>query len=277
MNRIGIESISVFGLPPVQFVNLAADLGCHYISTGLISNPYNPLDYPAWSLRDDPTLRREMIAAMRDRDVSISLGEGFTIRPGVDVRERAGDLALMCELGVKRINAVSMDPDLQRTYDQFAAMAEMADQVGVEATVELSPGLTIGNLPAAVAVVKHVGRKNFRLLIDTMHFARSGSSVAELAALDPDMIGYAQLCDAPVVSKHATYMEEAMTARMSPGTGELPLLDIVAALPAHVVLGLEVPQLALAQAGMQPHECLGQCVADARALLKQLATVAARQ
>lgn len=271
LSRIGIEAISVFGLPPAQFVNLAADLGCHYISTGLIQGPPSPLGYPGWSLRDDPALRKEMIAVMRDRDVSISLGEGFTIRPGVDVRDKARDLELMCELGVKRINAVSMEPDLHRTYDQYAAMAEMADKVGVEANVELSPGMTIGNLTAAVAVVKHVARKNFKLLIDTMHFVRSGSSVTELAALDPDMIGYAQLCDAPLISKYTTYMEEAMNARMSPGQGELPLRDIVAALPSHVVLGLEIPQLALAQAGMDSHARLGQCVTDAQALLKQIA------
>jgi sugar phosphate isomerase/epimerase len=182
----------------------------------------------------------------------------------------------MCELGVQRINAVSMEPDMQRTYDQFAVMAEMAEQVGVEATLELGPGLTIGNLTAAVAVVKHVGRKNFKLLIDTMHFARSGSSAADLAALDANMIGYAQLCDAPLVSTHATYMEEAMNARMSPGTGELPLLDIVAALPSHLVLGIEAPQLALAQAGVGAHKRLGKCVADAQALLLQLPTAAIR-
>jgi hypothetical protein len=35
MARIGIENISVFGLPPVEFVNLAGDLGCQHISTGL--------------------------------------------------------------------------------------------------------------------------------------------------------------------------------------------------------------------------------------------------
>jgi hypothetical protein len=37
--RLGIEFLSVFGLPPVEFVNLAADLGCRYISTGLRSAP----------------------------------------------------------------------------------------------------------------------------------------------------------------------------------------------------------------------------------------------
>jgi hypothetical protein len=33
MRALGIEFISVFGLPPVDFVHLAAGLGCRYIST----------------------------------------------------------------------------------------------------------------------------------------------------------------------------------------------------------------------------------------------------
>jgi sugar phosphate isomerase/epimerase len=226
--------------------------------------------YPDWSLKDDRALRREMVAAMRDRGVSISLGEGFTVKTDIDARDRAADLEIMCELGVKRINAVSMDPDLNRTYDQYAILAEMAQAVGVEMTLEFGPGLTISNLPSAVAAVRHVARPNFRLLIDTMHFARSGSDIAELAALDPNMIGYAQLSDAPRISKYSSYMEEALFERRVPGTGELPLSGILAALPRHLVLGLEVPERSRALAGVGPHERLGSCVEGARSLLAGL-------
>jgi hypothetical protein len=38
----GIEHRTVFGLPPVEFVNLAADLGCRYIAIALSGSPYNP-------------------------------------------------------------------------------------------------------------------------------------------------------------------------------------------------------------------------------------------
>jgi sugar phosphate isomerase/epimerase len=114
-----------------------------------------------------------------------------------------------------------------------------------------------------------VARPEFRLLIDTMHLVRTGSGAADIAALDPGMIGYVQLCDAPLVSKYATYMEEAMTERMVPGTGELPLLEILAALPHHLVISLEVPQRSLALAGVGPHERIGRSVAAARALLAQ--------
>jgi sugar phosphate isomerase/epimerase len=120
MYKLGIEFLSAFGMPPVQYVNLAADLGCQHISTGLWSMPGGPHEYPQWSLKDNPALRREMVAAMRDRGVSISLGEGWSVRPGVDVRNRGNELEIMRELGVTRINTVSLDPDMGRTLDQFA-------------------------------------------------------------------------------------------------------------------------------------------------------------
>jgi len=97
LERIGIENISVFGLPPVAFVNLAADLGCHHISMTLFPFDYNPHGYPCFSLKEDSALRREMVAAMRDRAVSISLGEVFAVRADTEVRDWAADLGAMAK------------------------------------------------------------------------------------------------------------------------------------------------------------------------------------
>jgi hypothetical protein len=44
---------------PVAFVNLAGDLDCQHISIGLVSFGYNPHEYPAFSLKDDASLRRD--------------------------------------------------------------------------------------------------------------------------------------------------------------------------------------------------------------------------
>jgi sugar phosphate isomerase/epimerase len=273
---LAIERLCVFGLPPVQFVTLAAELGCRYISTGLVPMSYNPHGYPKWSLRDDPALRRELIAAMRDRDVSISLCEGFGVRVDRDVREYASDLDVLRELGVCRINAASSDRDLQRTLDQFARLAQMADSLGIETTIEIGPG-PIANLSAALAAVRHVDKPNFRLLIDTMHFVRSGSGAADIAALDPNVIGYVQLCDAPLRSRHSSYMEEALYERLVPGTGELPLLDILTALPQDLVIGLEVPQRSLAEAGVGPHERVARCLEATRGLLASIGGTAPQE
>jgi sugar phosphate isomerase/epimerase len=269
MERLSIEPLSVMGLPPVEFVGLAADLGLRYIAISLSAMP-NPYGYPPFSLRDDPALRRETLAALRDRGVTVSLGDGFVLHPGMDMRDLAGDVAVMAELGAQRVNTVGFDPDLHRSVDQFGVLAEMAAESGMETTLEFSTGLTVADLPTALDAVRAVGRPDFRLLIDTMHLVRSGSGPADVAALDADLIGYVQLSDVPLVPTIADYMEEACFERMVPGTGELPLLEILAALPRHLVIGIEVPLRSQADAGTGPHERLGRCVDAARGLLAQL-------
>jgi sugar phosphate isomerase/epimerase len=270
IGRLGIEQLSVFGLPPVDFVNLAADLGCDCISIGLTGLGYNPHGYPAFSLRDDVRMRRELTAAMRDRGVAISLGEGCIIRPHVDIRAAAGDMDIMRELGVERLNTVSMDPDLSRSLDQLALFAEMAAERGMQATIELCPALTINSLGAAVAAVRHVGRPDFSLLLDTMHLGRSGATVAELAALDPALIGYVQLCDAPRTPGEPNYLKEATFERMVPGEGEMPLRAYLGVLPPGPTISLEVPLRSQAEAGIGPEIRLRRCVEAARRLLAEV-------
>ncbi len=270
MTRLGIGFLSVFALPPVELVNLAADLGCRYISTVVQGAPLLPsLGYPLFSLRD-AALRNELIAAMDDRGVTISLGDGFLVLPGAEMRDFSTDLDVLAQLGVPRINAVSLDPDLGRTFDQFAALAEVAAQRNIETDIEPVPGLTVGDLATAVAAVEHVGRPDFRLLIDTMHVVRSGSDAADLAALNPNSIGYAQLNDTVLRPLIDNYMEEAMYERMVPGEGELPLHDLLAALPPDVVIELEVPRRSLALAGVSPVDRLRPCVQAARRLLSEI-------
>jgi sugar phosphate isomerase/epimerase len=267
MNRLGIEQLSVFGLPPVEFVNLAANLGCGAISSGLTGFGFNPHGYQAFSLREDAALRREMRAAMRDRGVVISLAEICVIRANSDVRDTAADMDLMRELGAERVNTVSMDPDLGRSLDQFATFAEMVAERGMESTIELCPVLTINNLASALAAIRHVGRKDFRLLLDTMHLGRSGATGAELAALDPALIGYVQLCDAPRVPAEPNYLLEATFQRMVPGQGDMPLQDYLDALPPDVTISLEVPLKSQAEAGVGPEQRLRPCVDAVHRLL----------
>jgi sugar phosphate isomerase/epimerase len=114
--------------------------------------------------------------------------------------------------------------------------------------------------------VEHVGRGRCRILLDAMHFFRAGARVEDLEALHPDLIGYAQLCDAPLLPTRGTYMREAMFERMVPGTGELPLRDWIAALPADVEIGLEVPRIDDLQGGVRPRDHAARCVVAAREL-----------
>jgi sugar phosphate isomerase/epimerase len=177
----------------------------------------------------------------------------------------------MAELRIPRINAVSLEADRPRTFDELGVLTELAAERGILTSVEPVPGLAIADLPTALAAVEHVGRDEISLLIDTMHVARSGAGPDDLRALPAERVGHIQLCDVPLRStRKYHYAEEAVYHRMVPGEGELPLAEMLAALPRDRVVGLEVPLRSRAEAGVSAYDRLLPCVTSAKALLAAL-------
>jgi sugar phosphate isomerase/epimerase len=129
--------------------------------------------------------------------------------------------------------------------------------------------MTIGDPPTVLAAIEHVGRPDLRLTVDTMHWVRSGYGPVQLHELGPEKIGYVQLCDTTLKPRVKSYMHEAMYERMAPGDGELPLAELLRAVPADVVIGLEIPQRNLAESGVGPMDRLRPCVAAARELVRR--------
>lgn len=249
MNRLGIEMLTLLGMPPVEYVKLASELGCVSVSTGLSGLPltmfgitdYAP--YPMWSLRDDPALRREMIAAMRDTGVKIGLAEGFSAKSDADVSAFAADLDIFAELGAVRLNAICMEDDMAMATDQLGKLAAMAAERGMVFTIEFFPSEGINSFERVLQVIDGIGRDKAKVLLDSMHFFRTGGTLEKLAAVGTDVIGYVQLADAPNTPPGDSYFMDAMFARLVPGQGELPLRELIAALPADMPISLEVPRL----------------------------------
>ena len=265
MRPISLEFASTFGLPPVEAVRLASQLGFQHISTPLQPARASVAGYERFSLREDIALRRALREAMAETGVTIASGEGVAVVPERDVRDLyAGDLAIMQELGIPCINVVSLDPDLARSFDQLAMLCELAGGFGIETLIEFVPIFPIRDLETALGAIAHVGRQDCRVMFDTMHFCRTGGRVADIAALDPDVIGYIQLCDVPAQPVLADYMEEAVCERMAPGEGDLPLAELFALLPKDRIVGLEVPQRSQELAGVSLEARLAHCLAAAR-------------
>jgi sugar phosphate isomerase/epimerase len=269
MHSIGIEFITVLGQPPVDYVRTAADLGVRHI--GMAPAPIVTVEglYPAWSLVEDAALRRAFKAALAERGVSVSVGEGFLIMPGMDIQAFAGQVDAMAEIGAPVLNVIGVNPDPSGAADQLGAFAELAAVRGLRTTIEFVPGTPVGDLAAAVDIVRRVGRPDFALLVDSMHLFRTGSTADDLIALDPALIGYVQICDVPWTSD-LDYADEARFERRAPGEGELPLKDMIAALPPDIHLGLEVPMRARAEAGIGPIERLRPAIDAMRDLVKEV-------
>lgn len=271
MQNLGIEFISVFGMPPVAYIELAAELGCRNVSLGFQQTDFDPHGFPRYDLRGYAALRRELKAALAANDVSIALGENLLVQAEVDMRDFwRSELELFAELGVTRINSVSFEPDLQRNIDQYGQLAEITADFGIKALLEFVPIFGVADIPTALTVIEKVGHPNLGMIVDTMHVARSGATADDLRALPPELVGYIQLCDAPFTAEIPDYMYEAMFERKVPGEGELPLADYLRALPRDRIVSLEVPLRAEAERGVDTRERLGRTVAAARELLGSL-------
>jgi len=64
-------------------------------------------------------------------------------------------------------------------------------------------------------------------------------------------------------------MREAMFGRLAPGEGELPLAAFVAALPPDTSIGVEIPNLLQAKAGIGSLQRLRPAVEAVRTLMAQ--------
>ena len=266
MKRLSLDILTVMGMDPLAYIRLAANLGCDYVGMQVTPVTTLPELYPNWSLRDNPRLVRDVKSSLADNGLSIHLGEGFLLRFDTDMQDFAADLDILTEVGARAVNVCSFDGDRNRVFDALAVFAEMAARTEMRANLEFAPGLGIADLPTAIDAVRHVGMANFGLVIDAMHFFRSGSTVKDLARLDPVMIGYAQICDVPWQSS-IDYVTEACFERACPGQGDLPLEELIAALPTDVIIGLETPMRARFLCGEDPVEVLKPAVAAVRRLI----------
>ena len=125
--------------------------------------------------------------------------------------------------------------------------------LGIRIAIEFMPMSAVKTLAMAQSLIAASGRHEVGLVIDTLHLARSGGDAAALRQLDPRQVGLVQICDAPaLLSDHSTLLDEAMTGRLYPGDGALPLADFLAALPADCEIECETP--VKADAGLSQQE-----------------------
>ncbi|HEY0958675.1 MAG TPA: TIM barrel protein [Novosphingobium sp.] len=273
MVKIGLDFLSALGMPPVRFIELAASLGCNSVTFG--AAPLAAIDaYPRWSFRSAPQLVQDTQHALADNGISVAAGEGWFILPGRDIRDSAGDLDILATLGAKAITVCGLDPDIVRSFDQIAHLAEMAVARGLGTNIEFVASLPIGDLGTALDAVAHAGRPEVGLVIDAMHLFRSGANATDVAVLDPSLIRHVQLCDAPAKPIIEDYGYEASFERLRLGEGELPLADLVAVLVRDDIVGLEIPMKSRADAGADMAELLRPSVDEARRLVSGLVTLA---
>lgn len=130
---------------------------------------------------------------------------------------------------------------LAEMAEAVGAVSRLAARHGVAIALEFVPDSGIRNIHEAQAIAAACGEANCKIMLDTWHLARGGHGAADVRALPPGAIGAFQLSDRIEPPTGTAYV--AMTGRLLPGEGDLPLGEIVAAALANspdITLEVEV-------------------------------------
>jgi sugar phosphate isomerase/epimerase len=261
---LGLAHFTVLEVPPPELVTLAARTGYAFI--GLRLHPVVPGGL-CYAIPAGGAALREMRARLSGEGISVRDIEVVTIDADFDAARLAPMLESAGELGATRLSVCGDDPDPARLVASFGALCDLAAGCGMGVDLECMGWRQVASLPAAVRVVQAAGRPNGGVLIDALHLARTGGAPDDLKEVPPELIVSAQLCDAPAAppATEQAIIQEARAGRLLPGAGELPLCELLAALPAHAAISVEVPT-----ASMQPPEQRARAVhAATRALLER--------
>lgn len=193
----------------------------------------------------------------------LTLLDAEVVRIGThDASTIAGVIEAAGELGAQYLLAVSDIDDDSATGAALAELSEQASVVGMRVVVEFMRFTGIRTLQHAYEIVEATGDPSIGVLVDPLHLARSGGHPSQLAAVDHSRLAYVQLCDAPAQAPAGGLdglIEEARHSRLLPGSGALPLDELLQAVPL-VPISVEVHN-DLARSQHSPAE-LARIVAD---------------
>jgi len=274
MHRLVLAPLTAIGLTPPDFIALAAEIGCE----GVALNPglFTEIDMggPVYRLDNDPAMRRATARALAETGVTLDLIDSLLVVPGFSLADNEAVLDIYGELGATHANIAVLDEVEGRWSEHLAALCEASVKRGLTPVIEFLRMLgPVPSLAAAVPLVTSGRYAGLKLLIDSLHLARADETPADVAAIDPALIGAAQICDAPAAWPGLeAYFHEGANERMIPGEGELPLADFLRAIPADIMVSPEVPMKSLRDAGVSVQECARRVLEGTRRVAQ--ATVA---
>jgi sugar phosphate isomerase/epimerase len=244
--ELSLAHLSVLDATPPELVTVAAAAGFRRIGIRLSATP--SVGVPPYDMLGDTPLLRETLARLADTGVSVLDVEFLRFEPELPEGIPEGFLEAAARLGAQYVLVMSAEPVEARTIERFRDLCDRAQQYGLHVCLEFAIYTGVRTLADAVRVVKKSGCANASVLIDALHFSRSGGWPSDIAGVDASLFKYAQICDAvaAIPTESSDLIREARTGRLLPGEGALPLRDLVAALPAAIPLAIEAPVRATA-------------------------------
>jgi sugar phosphate isomerase/epimerase len=219
-----------------------------------------------------PATTRAIRRQAQDAGVQLLDVEVAWIMPGAPDPWLGELVDIAAELGARNLLCVSSDPDTAATAAKFQTLVTRAQGTGVRVNLEFGIFTEVKTIHMARTVLEAVEGEAKALLVDTLHWARSGGTAEDLAAIPREWLSYCQPCDAPAEgpdpSNFDAIIDDAINRRLPLGQGGLPLAAMVDALPDHLPMAIEERSAALREAYPDLSERARACARTSRAWLE---------
>lgn len=243
--RISLAHLTVIDAHPLELIDAAAAGAFDCIGLRLVAPTATDRIVPVVGQRP---LIHQIKRRLSDTGVDVLDVEAIWLTAETDVESYLPVFDTAAQLGARNLLVVGNDADPARVTGNFARMCELSHPFGLKVMLEFIPYCHTSTLHAAHAIVVQSGCGNAGVLIDALHLSRSGATPADIAVLEPSMLAYCQICDARALPPSREELRaEARTDRFYPGRGQLPLLELMRALPPGIDVGVEAPCLEHAQ------------------------------
>ncbi len=142
-------------------------------------------------------------------------------------------------LGADHLLVVSDEDDPEALAPALEQISAWCQGTSLKPMLEFLRITAVQSLGQARELLAAADAHRFGILIDSLHLARSREYGV---ALNAAQHSYIQLCDGPAACDDSrdALLIDALDLRYAPGEGELPLEQLLAALPEDVPLSLEV-------------------------------------
>jgi sugar phosphate isomerase/epimerase len=237
--------LTVRGAHPIEHIDAA--IAGRFNAVGLRLVPPTPGD-PLVPVVGDESLIREIETRLRAEGISVLDVETVWIGPDIDVAALLPAMEVAQRLGSRNLLTMGNDQNLERLTENFSRLCDQGARFGLNVGMEFAAYTSVPTVQAAQALVRRAGRSNGCVLVDALHFARSGGTPEQLESLDAHLLAYCQLADArgPRPAGNDALKVEARGGRYLPGEGELPLAQLLDAMPQGLPLCVEAPCAATA-------------------------------
>jgi sugar phosphate isomerase/epimerase len=241
MNKIALSPNSLVGVPALEYIDALARAGYDGIGLRMYASPGVNYESVTRPVTGDAVLMRDIKHALASSGLIPYDALSYYIRPNFDLDHMRPSLEFAAELGFAYILAICDDPDWNRQVENFGRLCDVVADLGL--TVSMEAPVTqnhVNTLPKALDVIAEAGRANAVICLDPMHFWRVGHTPDLLKDQDPQLFPYTQIRDGSPNSGPGALPSAGPPGKQpAMGTGDVPLAEILDALPAGIPLSIE--------------------------------------